>query len=478
MADTLLQPFMINKVRFKNRIIRSSVGGRMAYYEGFVNDAFIHFEKMFAEGGAAAVVSPTMTVNDRRWAPIEYPKISDAKFIPRIRHAVKLVQSFDCRYILQIGDPGYHAQSAMFAKDVDSHSSSPGIDMIYGYVNRRQAMQIDEIKSTIQNFGNSAYWVQQAGCDGVEVTISKGYLIHQFLNPGINRRKDEYGGSMENRFRFLAEIVAEIRNRVGRDYLFGVRISAHDYNYLPINIRTPISSYWTGNGLHETLQFAEWLKEAGVDYLHVSNGFGFINPKENPGDFPVREVRMFCNSTRRLGIKAWLRSTVLNSPLGWLTQFGWKRPPQGPGAGPPENLADARVFKSRIGLPVISNGGFSRRAQINDAIESGGCDMVSMARPLLANPDLPNLFAEGLDGPEQAKTMLPYQNRRSECSHCNRCAVMTTIFPVGCFDASRFPTKHDMEWQIRHWAGDPNYQFEHGTEELPRKAAAASAGGN
>jgi 2,4-dienoyl-CoA reductase-like NADH-dependent reductase (Old Yellow Enzyme family) len=460
MTDKLFEPFTIKNVTFKNRLMRSSLGGRMAYYEGYVNDAWKHFEHVFAEGGIGCIISATMTVSEHRWAPIEYAKLSDPKFIPPIREGVKKVHSNDCKYILQLGDPGSHAQSAIFAKEMDTVSSSPGFDLIYGYITRRTQLDPKHIQEAVDRFARSAGYVRDAGCDGVEITISKGYLIHQDLKPGINRRTDEYGGSWENRFRFLKEIVLAVRKTVGSDYLFGVRMSANDYNHLPLNLRTPLSSYWRGNTIKETVQIAKWLKELGVDYLHVSNGYGFINPKENPGGFPVKEVRMFCNSVRHLTTKALWRSRILNTPLGYLTQLGWKNPPQGPDAGLPENFADARALKEAAGMTVISNGGFSRRHQIAEALDSGGCDLVSMARPLLANPDLPNLFQKGMDGPEEEQSMLPFQTRRSDCTHCNRCAVVTTILPVGCYDPSRFPTMLDMEGQVRYICGDPNYEVE------------------
>ena len=88
MTDKLFEPFTIKSVTFKNRLMRSSLGGRMAYYEGYVNDAWKHFEHVFAEGGIGCIISATMTVSEHRWAPIEYSKLSDPKFIPPIREGV------------------------------------------------------------------------------------------------------------------------------------------------------------------------------------------------------------------------------------------------------------------------------------------------------------------------------------------------------------------------------------------------------
>src|SRR6185437_9711574 len=96
------------------------------------------------------------------------------------------------------------------------------------------------------------------------------------------------------------------------DFLFGVRLSAKDFNYLPVlNLRWPLvwplRHYWMGNSLHETLEYGRRLKELGVDYLHIDSGFGFINPKGNPGKYPLDGLRIFANSTRHLSTKAKVR---------------------------------------------------------------------------------------------------------------------------------------------------------------------------
>jgi 2,4-dienoyl-CoA reductase-like NADH-dependent reductase (Old Yellow Enzyme family) len=324
----LFDSFQIKNVTFKHRILRSSIGGRTAYYDGTVNNAWANFEMRFAapggvpEDGAAAIISATFTVDGQRWAPLEYPKISDDKFILPLSRVIRHIQRQGCRYILQIGDPGYHTQTSLFNEAIDGLSASRGFDLLYGYRNLRQAMTPAEIARCVRNFAEAARRVQEAGCDGVEITASKGYLIHQFLNPAINRRRDEYGGSLENRFRLLSEIVQATRSAVGSSYLLGIRISARDLHYLPyLNLRWPprllISRFWHSNPLEDMLEVGKWLKNLGADCLHVSKGFGFINPAENPGRFPARYVRQFAASTAHLSFKAKLRYMMSLAP-GWL----------------------------------------------------------------------------------------------------------------------------------------------------------------
>ncbi len=194
---------------------------------------------------------------------------------------------------MQIGDGGYHAQMSLLAKDEDKKTSSAVFDFVFGYGNLSMAMTEEEIEQVIVNFAEAARRAREAGCDGIEIAAHKGYLIHQFLNPGVNRRTDRWGGSVDKRFRLLREIVIAIRKAVGEDYLLGVRMAAADYNYLPLNIRLPVvfplRHYVMGNGLEETLHYGRELRALGVDYLHITSGFGFVHPRDSTGDWPVDE---------------------------------------------------------------------------------------------------------------------------------------------------------------------------------------------
>jgi 2,4-dienoyl-CoA reductase-like NADH-dependent reductase (Old Yellow Enzyme family) len=434
----LFSSFTLGKVEFKNRMLRSSIGGRTAYYDGTVNDAWETFERRFASGGVAGIISATLTVDDKRWSPLEYPAISHDRFIRPLAEKIdRLRERYNCRYIIQVGDPGYATQTSLFRQNADSLTATSGHDPLYGYTSWRREMPVAEIKRVIKNFRQAARRVKCTGCDGIELTASKGYLIHQFLNPGTNRRTDEYGGSLEERCKLLGEVVEAIRTEVGDGFLFGIRLSSRDNNRRPwpeilrFGPGLRPSALTVGNNLDDMLKVGEWLERLGVNYLHISSGFGFINPSENPGRFPTHEVKMFADSTRPLSFKAKVRSTVLHlAPeiiSDFLLNFGWKTPDDN-GFNMLTNLDDARAFKRRLRIPIIVNGGFQRREHFEKALgPEYGCDMVSMARPLLANPNLPRLLEAGIA-----------LKLERECTFCNRCAVLTTLLPLGCYDRTRF----------------------------------------
>ncbi len=447
----MMEPFSINRVHFKNRIVRSSLGGQLASADGAVTNAFRNFERHFAKSGVSALVSATISVNEKRYSPLYYPDIAKDRFVGPLKSAIaSAIHDTNCRYIVQIGDPGYHTQTSLFSQPEDGKAPSPLFDLLYGYRDSATMISKDEIKIIVESYCKAARRVADSGADGLEITASKGYLIHQFLNPGINRRKDEYGGEKENRFLMLREIIRGVRDILGKNFLLGVRISARDHNNLPRNFRWPPVFPWRhytmGNDLPETLYFATELEALGVDYLHISNGFGFINPKENPGDFPIPEARRLFNATRHLSRKAAFRATLANLlpdfALKAVFGKGWGKQNIG------ENADLAAMFKKKVQIPIIANGGFQSRTLIEKTLKSEACDMVSMARPLLANPDLLTVFKTG-------------EAPKAPCSFCNRCCVLTAVGPVGCYDPGRFGGDVEkMEQAILKLHSDPDIEGE------------------
>jgi 2,4-dienoyl-CoA reductase (NADPH2) len=429
----LLEPFSINGIEFKNRILRSSLGGRMAFYDGTVSPAFKSFETRFALGGVGGIITATITVNQRRMSPLEYPALHDDRYVAPLQDVVRAVQAHGCRYIIQIGDPGGHTHTGVFSEAHAARSASWSFNFLYGYRNHTIAMTEAEINESVEEFASAARRVRQSGADGVEITASKGYLIHQFLNPATNRRKDAYGGSVDKRFLFLERIIRAARKEVGKDFLLGVRLSAKDYNYLPVNIRFPVvfplRHFFIGNTLKETLHYGEKLKSLGVDYLHIDSGFGFVNPKGSPGRFPAQGIKLFYNATRHLSAKAAVRSVLADaSPeflLRLLMGYGWRFKPAA-------NAEFAALFRRTVGLPVIANGGFQARSVIEDALAGGKCDAVAIARALLANPNLVQTFEQGVNEPS------------NPCSYCSECCARTAVLPLGCYDQRRFASQDEM----------------------------------
>jgi 2,4-dienoyl-CoA reductase (NADPH2) len=447
MAVEMFKPVTIKGVQFRNRLLRSSVGGRTCDYDGTVTDVWKNFEKRFADGGLGGIISTTFHVNQERLSPLEYPSLAQDRYIRPLRHYVREIRDTGCRYIIQIGDPGYATQMSLFEQDVDAKSSSDGFDFVYGYNNRRVAMTEAEIVEAIANFGRAAARVREVGADGLEITATKGYLIHQFLNPAINRRKDKWGDGPDGRFLFLQEIIKSVRAAVGPDFPIGVRMSAADYNGVPRLFQLarwpwPVTAeQWSGNKEERMLDYATRMHALGVDILHIVSGYGFPSPRDNPGPFPARELRVFFNSIRHLTTKARVRAFVLNLTPDFILNLSWRYQPM-------INLdaairlkegVNAAAQKARLPpIHVIVNGGFQERENLQNALDRG-MDFVSMARALIANPDLPREYEGGKAMPD-----IP-------CTRCNRCAGRTATSPLGCYEPLRFPSEDAMFQEIMCW---------------------------
>ena len=153
------EPITIHDVSFSNRLLRSSVGGRTCNYDGTVTDIWKNFEKRFADGGVGGIVSTTFHVHEKRLSPPQYPSIATRRHMLHLKQRLpEIQQGGRCRYIVQIGDPGYVTYSSLFAEDEDGLSSSDGRDFGFGYNNRRRAMSTKQIECAIAGFRN--WWIR------------------------------------------------------------------------------------------------------------------------------------------------------------------------------------------------------------------------------------------------------------------------------------------------------------------------------
>jgi 2,4-dienoyl-CoA reductase (NADPH2) len=290
-------------------------------------------------------------------------------------------------------------------------------------------MNKDQIREVIQAFGQGALRAQEAGLDGVELHGANGYLITQFLSDGINDRKDEYGGSIENRARFVLEIIDSIRRRVGRDFHLQMKISATE-SLNALSSREP-----RGNTIKETVEICRLIEQAGADAIHVSSGGYFPHPRNPAGDLPVDEFLKTYDTMLSSGDRT-LRNYLLirNNLTQKLFYERWIKARGEVIEG--ANLADSHAIKRAVGIPVLCTGGFQTASVIRDAITGGQCDAVTIARSLIANNDLPEMFRNGLDRPP-----VP-------CTYCNKCLVNVPENPLGCYDETRFTTREAMIKEI------------------------------
>ena len=424
-AGTIFEPLRFRNLEVKNRIFRSNVAGRFDHYDGRGTQTRINWELKFARGGVGAILSSWTAVDERGKIVPNFAGIERDERIPFWRELGERVHEHGCKFVVQLAHGGRQRDVPTLAYP-RGLSSTRKPDPLHGF-EAEEATRAD-LGEVRRSFAAGARRARAAGLDGVEVHGANGYLFTQFLSSAINEREDEYGGSLENRARLLLETVRAIRAEVGDDFHVQVKLSTteHGNAFLP----------WLGEGntIDDSVQVCRWLEEAGADAIHVSSGNTFPHPENPAGEFStedmVRTYDVMLSSgvhtfRNYLGFRLW--------PANKVMQKRWERDPA---EVPGRCLPDARRVKEAVSIPVIVTGGFQQASLVAEAIEGGSCDAVSIARGLIANNDLVELFRAGHDLPPRP------------CTYCNKCLYNVLEHPLGCYDERRFTSREEMVAQI------------------------------
>ena len=394
----LFKPLAIGPLTIPGRVIKSATSETRATADGFVTPQLIDFYEPMARSGVPLIISGNLyTSLDGRSTPRQLGADDDRK-IPALKQLVDAVHLHGTRIFAQISHagrqlvPGFAGVSeAVSASDVTDRSSGT----------RPRPLSAAEVTRVIEQFGKAAARCQQAGFDGVQIHAGHGYLVNQFLTPYTNKRTDEYGGSFENRVRFLRDIYRAIRARVGAAYPIIVKLNGSDYLPLRPGLKTP-----------ELVQIAQIMEQEGVAAVEVSVG-------HYESGFPIVRGRFWrCMSgmrhgsvqhyppSRRMGFSMMWPLVALVSNVLWRPREGF-------------NLQYARHFKHALSIPVICVGGFLTRPAMEAAVEQGFCDAVSAGRAFIADPLLYRHLREGTSGPR--------------CNDCNACVGVIGMQPIDCY---------------------------------------------
>ena len=420
----IFQPLKFRNLTVKNRLFRSSISGRWDNYDGSGTQTRINWEESFARGGVGAIISSFVPVHIRGRILPNYAMIDSDDKVPFWRKVGEAVHRHDCKYILQLSHSGRQRDNPGVENFKEKALSSTNrSDTFHGLL--CEAMTIQQIRDTIRHFAEGARRAREAGLDGVELHASHGYLITQFLSSAINDRTDQYGGSLRNRAAFLLEIIQGIRKEVGSDFHLQAKLNAVDFG----DALYPWEK--KGNTLEEGIQVAKWAEEAGVDAIHVSIGNIFPHPLLPSGGFPPDELNWWYGTMISSGVRGYLNYTMFHFKiLRPIFTFFWGRTKKD---HPIEAVSSeySKEIKKNVQVPIINTGGYQDASVIRRVIAEGYTDAVSIARPLIANRSLPQVFASGGDLPDKP------------CSFCNRCLVNAVANPLGCYDVRRFGGDHD-----------------------------------
>ncbi len=326
----LFEPIQIGTMTVKNRIALPSMG-LMYTYDATMTDKIKNFYYERARGGTGLLITGPYAVDKAGGGPV-LVGLDEDRFIPEIKKFNQEVHKIDdVKVAAQIFHSGRYSFSFMTGEQCVSASAIPS--RMTGQT--PHALTVEEIKELVEKFGAAAGRARESGFDAVEVLACTGYLICQFLSPITNVREDEYGGSFENRTRFILEVIASVRKNVGDDFPVLVRVAGHDY--MP-----------ESHTNRESAMVCKSLEEAGVNAIDVTGGWH----------------------------ETYVPQLTFAVPSGAYVYL-------------------ARGIKEAVNIPVLASNRLGNPVKAEKVLREGSADMICMGRPLITDPHLPNKAKEG-----------------------------------------------------------------------------------
>lgn len=253
----LHEELIVNTLKLRNRLVMAPVATEKTTGDGRVTNEHIDFykEKSKNENIGLFIVEHSYISKEGKASPKQI-SVADDSDIEGLSRIAEVIHSNGAKAVLQISHAGSAASEEVTGMRAIGPSSVP---------NPRkgvlpEAMCHDDIKKIVDKFAKAALRVKKAGFDGVEIHSAHGYFLNQFYSPLTNKRKDEYGGSLENRIRIHLEIIGEVRKAVGEDFPVFLRLGASDFTE-------------GGTCLEDSLIAVKFMERAGIDLIDISGGF-------------------------------------------------------------------------------------------------------------------------------------------------------------------------------------------------------------
>jgi len=333
MTSPLATPITLpNGTVLPNRLAKSAMTEGLADKYDRPTPAHYQLYKTWSEGGTGLHITGNVLIDKRYLERAGNVVLENADQIELFKEWARQGTIGGNHLWVQLNHPGRQCP-----KLVNKEPLSPSdvhLDML-GNFGKPRPMTDADIEEVIERFTTSASLVKEAGFTGVQIHCAHGYLLSQFLNPLINKRDDQWGGSLENRARIIRKIIVSVRKAVGPDFPIGVKLNSADFQK-------------GGFTLEECSQVSGWLAEDGIDLLEISGG----NYEQTSllGTEP-KDVR---ESTRK-------REAYF--------------------------IEYAEQIKASANIPLMITGGFRSRSVMEAAIEKGEVDVIGLARPLCTQPN-------------------------------------------------------------------------------------------
>lgn len=389
----LFEQTHISGISVKNRIIRSATHDGLADENGAPSDKLISKYEYLARNEIGCIITGYAAVSKNGVSP--YPgmlRIYDDSVIEKYKELTSAVHKHNTPIVLQIAHCGRQTSS----KAIGCQKVAPSDVLHAFYPDKAKVLDEAEIYCIIDDFVSAAARAEKAGFDAVQLHAGHGYLLHDFLSPYGNRRKDKWGGTFENRCRAVEMIIKGIKEKTNLPVW--IKLSAED------NRRG-------GMRIDSSVEICKRLEKAGCDAIEVScgtvqDGMNTMRSKLMPMD-AVFKYREPCASFPSILNKIALPVANAVNPL-------IKQP------SPLENfnVDNAQVIKKNVSIPVVAVGGICKVADMQSILAQGKADFVSMCRPFICEPDLAKKLKNG--------------QLAAKCIMCNYCGLVIEKEPTKC----------------------------------------------
>jgi 2,4-dienoyl-CoA reductase-like NADH-dependent reductase (Old Yellow Enzyme family) len=373
----LFEPCSLGPIELRNRFIKAATfEGRTP--GGEVSDELIEFHRCVAAGGVAMSTLAYLAISPQGRTDRDCLVLDDAA-VEGLARLVEAVHGEGAKVAAQLGHAGPVANARS--------NGAPALAPSRGWSpmgTRYRPPSAEDLDRIVADYSSSAVRAKQAGFDSIELHMGHGYLLSSFLSPRLNRRHDDYGGSLENRARLARRVAIAVREAAGRELAVTAKLNMDD----------GVSG---GFGLVEATQVAQWLEADGaLDALELTGGSSLSNPMYLfRGEAPRKDFAKTLPLPLRMGFALVGRRFMADYPFEE-AYF----------------LESARVVSQATSLPIILLGGITQPGTAQRALQEG-FSFFALGRALLMEPSIIRRWSEGDETP-------------SSCTHCNRC--MPTIY--------------------------------------------------
>ena len=357
----IVDSIQIRNTTFKNRIIKGAMSEALANDAGQPNDLLIGLYEAWAKGGLGCAITGNVMVNVGAKNEPGVVAIETERDLEKLKQWAAVGKKHGMVQLIQLSHPGRQCPKGL-NKETVAPSAVPFSPMLAAMFGTPRELKHEEILDIIQRFATAAAVCEKAGFEGVQLHGAHGYLISQFLSPLTNKRTDQWGGSIENRMRFLIDAYQAVRDATSENFIISVKLNSADFQRGGITEEDVITVF-------------KAIDAAGIDIIEISGG-----TYEAPA---------------MAGAKAESRKASTIAREAYFLEF-------------------AEKIRQHVACKLMVTGGFRTVEGMNAALQSGACDFIGIARPLAVEVDLTDRLIAGHDvryAVNQIKTGIPFVDK-------------------------------------------------------------------